>query len=172
MKKLYTHYKNEVNDKPSFLVGQKAFIVNTKGQVLIIKRHDKSTQSAKWDFPGGRLGFSESLREGLEREIREETGLILTKVSFPLSLTTFLRDIDRNTQITRIIYLCKTKGKIKLSSEHSDFLWIAPSAYKNYQFIDQDYYLSFQNYSNFKSKVIEFLGQGMLKESLNFRNNK
>lgn len=162
MRKLYKHYQKEVNDKPSFLVGQKAFIVNTKRQVLIIKRHNKSTQSGKWDFPGGRIEFGESLRNSLIREVKEEAGLTIQKVSIPLSITSFMRDIDTNTQIVRIVYLCKTKGKVKISEEHAQEIWINPTTYRKYDFIAKDYIYAFQNYLKLNSKIIEFLHEGMV----------
>lgn len=166
--KIYTHYKRELNEKPSFLVGQKAFIVNNVGRVLILKRHERSTQGEMWDFPGGRVGFEESLRTGLTREVKEEVKLTLTKVSLPLSITTFIRDIDRNTQIVRIIYLCKVGGKTKLSKEHCEYLWIDPKDHKQYTFISEDYHQAFENFLKFKPKTKEFLNKGMLNESLEY----
>ena len=170
-KSLYKHYKNEINDKPSFLIGQKAFIVNKRGFVLILKRHTRSTKSDMWDFPGGRLDFAESLREGLIRETKEEVGLTIITVSLPLSIVTFLRDIDRNTQITRIVYLCITSGEVKISKEHKSALWINPIDYKKYKFIDEDYYQAFKNYLKFKPKLIEYLGEGMSEESIIYKNS-
>jgi len=170
-KHLYKHYKKELNDKSSFLIGQKAFIVNSKGKVLILKRHAKSTKSQMWDFPGGRLNFTESLRGGLLREVKEEVGLDIIIISLPLSIVCFLRDIDRNTQITRIIYLCSASGKLILSKEHSDSKWINPINHNKYKFIGEDYHTAFENYLKFKPQIKEYLGEGILQDSINHKNS-
>jgi 8-oxo-dGTP diphosphatase len=49
------------------------------GKILLIKESGKL--SGRWELPGGGLDFGESIKEGLEREIKEETGLKLRKLS-------------------------------------------------------------------------------------------
>lgn len=46
-------------------------VVNDRGEVLLIQRRD----NGHWEPPGGVLEFGESIRDGLRREVREETGL-------------------------------------------------------------------------------------------------
>lgn len=48
-----------------------AVIVNDAGQVLMTQRRD----NGHWEPPGGVLELSESVLDGLHREVREETGL-------------------------------------------------------------------------------------------------
>ncbi|GAA1857134.1 NUDIX hydrolase [Asanoa iriomotensis] len=48
-----------------------AIIVNDAGQVLMTQRRD----NGHWEPPGGVLELSESILDGLRREVREETGL-------------------------------------------------------------------------------------------------
>ena len=43
-------------------------------RVLLVQRGNPPNQGL-WSVPGGRLEWSESLREGVAREVREETGL-------------------------------------------------------------------------------------------------
>jgi 8-oxo-dGTP diphosphatase len=49
------------------------------GKILLIK--ESGGLSGRWELPGGGLDFGESTREGLEREIKEEAGLKLTRIS-------------------------------------------------------------------------------------------
>jgi 8-oxo-dGTP diphosphatase len=49
------------------------------GKILLLKESPEI--SGKWEMPGGGLDFGEDIRAGLEREIREETGLKVTKMS-------------------------------------------------------------------------------------------
>jgi 8-oxo-dGTP diphosphatase len=45
----------------------------------LVKESEKI--SGKWELPGGGLDFGEDIKEGLKREIQEEMGLKVTKVS-------------------------------------------------------------------------------------------
>ncbi|MBI3977717.1 MAG: NUDIX hydrolase [Chloroflexi bacterium] len=56
-----------------FLVGVSALIVNEHGEVLLIKHTYRPRHP--WGLPGGWLQAGESPREGLARELAEETGL-------------------------------------------------------------------------------------------------
>jgi 8-oxo-dGTP diphosphatase len=49
------------------------------GKILLLK--ETPDISGKWEMPGGGLDFGESIPAGLEREIREETGLKVSEMS-------------------------------------------------------------------------------------------
>lgn len=55
-----------------FLVGVTGIIFNDKDEILLF-RH--TYRKHAWGFPGGYVKAKEHPREGLEREIKEETGL-------------------------------------------------------------------------------------------------
>ncbi len=48
------------------------------GKVLLVREREKQTP---WEMPGGGLDFGEDIKEGLKREVREEMGLNVTKIS-------------------------------------------------------------------------------------------
>lgn len=54
-----------------------AVIVNTKGEVLVTQRHDPSNPiiHMKWQLPGGKKEYDETIEEACVREAKEETGL-------------------------------------------------------------------------------------------------
>ena len=54
------------------VVGVGAIVVHD-GAVLLVKR-GKPPHKGEWAIPGGRLQWGESLQQGAEREILEETG--------------------------------------------------------------------------------------------------
>jgi 8-oxo-dGTP diphosphatase len=58
-----------------FLVGVTGVILNNKKEVLLFKH---SYRSHAWSLPGGYLKKGEHPREGLEREIQEESGLVVS----------------------------------------------------------------------------------------------
>jgi 8-oxo-dGTP diphosphatase len=122
------------------IFGQKAFIYKD-GKVLIIKRKNVEIFSGIWDVPGGKVKSNDNnLLKSLSREIREEVGLKLTKIIFILSTSKFEGSSEDHPIIFRNIYLCLAKGNIKLSNEHSEFLWVKPEDLKEYIFPDtQDF---------------------------------
>ncbi len=54
-----------------------AVIINPRGEVLTSLRAPHRHQGGKWEFPGGKLESGESVGQALEREIREELGLVI-----------------------------------------------------------------------------------------------
>lgn len=107
-----------------FSVGLKALILNPEGKMLLIKRSKGNTLSDTWDIPGGRMQFGESLREALQREIKEETGMELDRIGTVLNVSTFFPGNNPDNQIIRMIFAVSTKqGDVVLSDEHQGFVW-------------------------------------------------
>lgn len=58
-----------------FLVGVTGVIFNDKKEILLFKH---TYRSQAWSLPGGYLKSGEHPREALEREIKEESGLVVS----------------------------------------------------------------------------------------------
>ena len=58
-----------------------AVIKNDKGQYFITKRPDDSHQGGLWEFPGGKIENNETVLDALKRELFEEIGINLIKVT-------------------------------------------------------------------------------------------
>lgn len=58
-----------------FLVGVTGIILNDKKEILLFKH---TYRAHAWSLPGGYLKSGEHPREALEREIKEESGLIVS----------------------------------------------------------------------------------------------
>ncbi len=107
-----------------YKISVKAFILNPKKELLLIKRKESEIHAAnEWEIPGGRLEEKESIEEGLKREVKEEAGIDVN-VLFPLKIKHYIRE-DKQ-KIATITFLCTTKKnqEIKLSSEHSEHKWL------------------------------------------------
>lgn len=76
-----------------FEVGARAIIENPKGQVLLIKKARGIGESA-WVLPGGKVEFKELATTAIEREIKEELGIVFNAKFF-----TFDDDIDTTKTI-------------------------------------------------------------------------
>ncbi|MFZ2024862.1 MAG: NUDIX domain-containing protein [Microgenomates group bacterium] len=58
-----------------FLVGTTGIIFNDKNEILLFKH---TYRQHAWSLPGGYLKKGEHPKEGLEREIKEESGLVVS----------------------------------------------------------------------------------------------
>ena len=89
----------------------KVVIIDSKDRVLLLKRSNYMDKFAgEWDLPGGHLKDNESLLEGLEREVGEETGL---SVSEPKLIS-----IDNNLHF---FYCNYDSQPVKISHEHTEY---------------------------------------------------
>lgn len=79
-----------------FLVGVTGIILNDKNEILLFK-HTYRTHA--WSLPGGYLKAKEHPREALEREIKEESGLVVS-VDESLKIRT-----DRETARLDLCYI-------------------------------------------------------------------
>ena len=58
------------------IVAVGAIVFDADGRVLLIER-GKPPAAGLWSVPGGRLEGAETLAQGVAREVREETGLVV-----------------------------------------------------------------------------------------------
>lgn len=100
-------------------VSQKALILSPDDDVLVMCMDEET-----WELPGGRMGAYEKPIEGLEREVREETGLEVV-VDEPIHTAAWRNDDGRGR--FSVVYLCATEEtEITLSDEHCDYEWVSP----------------------------------------------
>lgn len=78
----------------------------------------------RWDIVGGRITPGEPIRPALAREIKEETGLILTSVDHVLYAQDILRVKGRH--VVRITFLATVAGGVPTldGKEHTEARWM------------------------------------------------
>ncbi|MBP9819280.1 NUDIX domain-containing protein [Candidatus Woesebacteria bacterium] len=114
---------NYVPKKTYALVGQKAIVLNSQKQFLVLQRSEKSGAGGKWSLPGGALEDKEEPYAGIEREIEEETSLTVTDIK-PFSLRTYTT--KQNDFVLMVGYKCRAQEeKVTLNWEHDGFKWLA-----------------------------------------------
>jgi 8-oxo-dGTP diphosphatase len=123
-------------------IAVKALIVNDQNQVLLLRKSKDDIRhaggSGKYDLPGGKLDPGEAIQDGLVREIREETGLLIQdSVTTPIFVGEW-RPIVKNIpyQIVGMFFVCrKWSGELTLSSEHDQYVWVSPETLESYKIL-------------------------------------
>jgi ADP-ribose pyrophosphatase YjhB (NUDIX family) len=106
------------------LIGVGGVVVH-EHRVLLVRRGSEPLKG-HWTLPGGVLEVGETLVEGVVREVREETGLLVE----PLELVELLDRIHRETGRVRYHYviadyLCRvTGGELRAASDADAVLWV------------------------------------------------
>ncbi len=104
------------NKHPMHIVAVGGFVVNEKNQVLMLK----SPRDEDWEFPGGQVEESETLPHALEREVFEETGIVV-KVKSLIGIYSN----TRKPSILNMDFLCEyVSGEPATSAESSVVEWV------------------------------------------------
>lgn len=96
-------------------------IKNNNGEMLIVKRHPKSkTDPEMWELPGGKVENGEHFADALVREIKEETNLDVNVGDFCEAVQ---NDYMHKRTVQLMMYLEDGEGSVKISDEHTEFMW-------------------------------------------------
>lgn len=111
---------------PKILLVTRCFI-KKDGKILLLHRTKKRNYNpGKWELPGGKVEAGQDISDATEREILEETGL-LVKIISPRTFTETKIVSDgkyKGKLYLELIFEAKLiSGKEKLSYEHSEYQW-------------------------------------------------
>ncbi len=115
------YMRKMIGHKRMLTVGLCCLILNEKNQLLLEKR----TDNGLYCIPGGSLDFDETVIEGVKREVREETGILLKEVSlFMIQSGNKMQLSYPNGDVTDYMDLCfiarVDSQDIDLNKEHDD----------------------------------------------------
>lgn len=114
-------------------------LIIKKGKKYLLLKRSRSnrTNKGKWQFPEGKLDFGESPLEALKRELKEETNLNLINPKL-LKIHSSVINYPKHGKyhLIRLVFDCKTSGKIKLSEEHEKFAWFTKSEIKKLKMVN------------------------------------
>ena len=105
-----------------------AFIVNGKGEVLLVKRSSNAkNEKGKWEAPGGEVEFGETLEHALHRELQEELGISVEIIEqFPTRDHILLEEKQHWVPTTFLVRLKKRQvPKIMEPEKHDEIGWFA-----------------------------------------------
>lgn len=120
-------------------VACKAFIVY-QGKLLLLQespKYEDGSNVGHYDVPGGRVKPGEIWRDGLVREIKEETGLTV-EIGRPFFVNEWRPVVHGNEwQIVGIFFECQASNdQVVLSSDHANYAWIDSKEFRNYPVIE------------------------------------
>ncbi|MBG0860293.1 MAG: NUDIX domain-containing protein [Bacteroidales bacterium] len=111
----------------------RAIITNEEGNVLILKRANTIQSEGKWCLPGGNIEYGQTAEEAIKKEVKQETSFSCTEIRF-LSYLENPPSEESDLHYVNLIFECRTKGRLKLNYESSDYAWIGPDDLQNYKF--------------------------------------
>lgn len=98
------------------IVAAGAFVTNSQGQVLMIK----SPRYGDWEFPGRQVEESETIPHAVEREVFEETGIVVRVKSL-----VGIYSNTRKPSIVNLDFVCEyVSGEPKTSAESLHVEWV------------------------------------------------
>ncbi len=115
--------RRDYPDRP--IVGVGAVVV--QGDRALVVRRATEPLKGEWSIPGGMLELGEKLREGIAREVLEETGLTVEVGEVLDVFDSIFPDAEGRTQYHFVLidFLCRpVGGELKASSDVSDAKWV------------------------------------------------
>ncbi len=109
--------------EPIAAVGAVVIHVN---KILLVKRKNPPAQG-QWAIPGGRIQLGETLQMAAEREIAEETGIIIRAKEPIYTFDTIVRDRDDHIRFHYIIVDLAAEyvgGTLSHGDDASDAAWL------------------------------------------------
>ncbi len=119
------------------IVGVAAVVVRDmdgRPEVLLARRANPPLRG-EWSLPGGALELGEKLRDGLAREVLEETGLEVEVGPVLDVIDSIFPDGEGRTQYHYVLidYLCRPRaGTAVASSDASELRWTRPEELESF----------------------------------------
>src|SRR5690242_3872432 len=112
-----------------------AGIIEQDGRVLICQRQKGKIFGGQWEFPGGKMRPSETPRQALERELREELGIAPNIGRLACSVCHSYAEMRQPVQI--LFFFASVSGKPRnLAFER--ILWAPRGELPRYDFLAAD----------------------------------
>lgn len=98
------------------------------GKFLLLHRHSHKANGDKWGLPAGKMDPGEEQKQGVLREVEEETGLKLPAESVDYFDSLYVRDGDFDIEWHMFSTKLNNLPLVQTSPhEHSEFKWVSPT---------------------------------------------
>jgi len=110
-----------------------AIIKDSSGRILLMKRSKNNKFFVnRWQLPGGKVDFGENVQKAIKREIKEETGLTTSELKLE-KIYSVNKPYGLKGRFALLIYSAEAKGKLILSSDHTQYKYSKLSDIKKSQ---------------------------------------
>ncbi|WP_077596129.1 NUDIX hydrolase [Oceanobacillus kimchii] len=134
----FKYLRQYVGHRPVILPGSVVIIVNEKNEVLLQKRLD-----GHWGLPGGLMDLGESFEEVAQREVFEETGLVVEdlKLLTVRSGSEYYLKVPNGDELysaTAVYYAKDVSGDMKIDYSESEKMQYFPPDSLPHKLNDKD----------------------------------
>ena len=118
---------NKINPLQEVGIG---LVFNKNGELLIDQRLESSSMGGLWEFPGGKKKSDESIEDTIDREIREEVGIVVKVWEKLLSF----EHAYSHKKIHFTVHLCDWKSGEPKPLASQKLLWVSPGKLVDFPF--------------------------------------
>lgn len=113
--------------RPRVVLVNRCFVKRDDGKLLVIKRSPTDKNNAeKWEVPGGKVDEGQDLANAQEREVMEETGLLVEPTERLAFVVSYVIGTGQYVGLPYVALFSITRlvgGNFVLSEEHTDHAW-------------------------------------------------
>jgi 8-oxo-dGTP diphosphatase len=121
--------------EPKPIVVLAALIRRGETYLITRRRADAGSNPSRWEFPGGKLEFGEDPRDGLAREIKEETSLTVRPGEI-IGYSSYVYGGTRH--IILLGFLCDVADGTVAHIGIEDHRWLTPEQISAYDLTEAD----------------------------------
>lgn len=118
-----------IAERPQIVLVHRCAILSGGRLFLIQRSNDDHHNPGLWEFPGGKLDKGQTLNDALEREIFEESGLLIQprhRIAYAQSEIITKGKYAALPYVVLVGIADLIGGNLRLSEEHQDFRWVTP----------------------------------------------
>ncbi len=97
-------------------------LIDADGRVLLAERPAGKPMAGLWEFPGGKVGKSETPEAALIRELKEELGIDVAEAC--LSPFAFASHRYDDFHVLLLLYLCRSWQGLAVAREGQKLAWV------------------------------------------------
>jgi 8-oxo-dGTP diphosphatase len=127
--------------RPQVVLVTRALVRNDEGNILLIQRSKiDSYEPSKWELPGGKLDMGQNISDAMEREVLEETGLVVIPTERLSYWNSSMITSGKYKGLPYIVLVGIAKsigGEVSLSNEHDAYVWVSMDKAFEYDLVSE-----------------------------------